>query len=851
MRKNADEIIVSRHPRNLGLLGLGVFAAAAFSSVAQAAPTEKNSRSMMSWLDQMGAYYDAHPELKQTKGSGWKPYNRAKWFYEQRMVNGEEVPVGARYEICKIKNEMERANEASARSTWFTLGPTNFAGRMLDLEFDLLDPSTLYAGAAGGGLWKTTNNGGSWEPLSDETGSLAVNAICVAPSDSDIILIGTGEATFNIDRISGVGILRSTDGGATWNPTNVTYNESQGHGFHVMEANPLTGTILAGATDGLWRSTDNGATWTNVRPEDGGTDYYDVVWKPGTNTCYTVKGSASGGNGVKISTNDGLTFASGGAGPPGFAIGKSKLAISAADPSKLYVHFTDVTAYSSLGTYLSTNDGATFTLRSTFDMVNGQGWYNLMFAADPNNADRLIGGGVPMFRSTNGGTSWASIGSNVHVDHHAIKYKPGANDELWVGNDGGVYQSTNDGSTWVDRNTNLVTYQFYDICVSQFSTNFVMGGTQDNGTDRWTGTTTWLNGLGADGMVCNINPTNGTTVYAEIQFGDHRKSTNSGSSFFGINTGIPGNNQQWVVPVAEDQTQGNGDHLYTQHGAFGIYRTTNGGANWVNVSSHTAVWIDMSPINGNYVFTVAGGQVTYTTNDGANWTTAAGFGFPTGNSTKILADPVDLNTIYVTFSGYGALPHVARSTNLGASWTDISGNLPSVPTNAIAVDNLNTNHIYIGTDVGVWRTTDGGTNWAPYEVGFPNAFVVDLELQKTSRKLVAGTHGRGAWEVDISAPQTGVDVVTPHPLNLMFDPPSPNPVSSETMLRFAAKHSGEVTLSIFDVSGRLVNEVVRAPVGDGVIRMASWYADDVPSGVYFAVLQAGADRISHKIVVTK
>ena len=151
------------------------------------------------------------------------------------------------------------------------------------------------------------------------------------------------------------------------------------------------------------------------------------------------------------------------------------------------------------------------------------------------------------------------------------------------------------------------------------------------------------------------------------------------------------------------------DHLYTQHSSGGIYRTTNGGSNWVNVSPHTAVWIDISPVNGNYVFTTAGGSVTYSTNDGGSWTPAAGFGFPHRSATKVLADPVDVNTVYVTFSGFGAVSHVAKSTDLGGSWTDISGNLPSVPTNAIAVDNLNTDHIYIGTDVGVWRTTDGGS----------------------------------------------------------------------------------------------------------------------------------------------
>jgi hypothetical protein len=514
----------------------------------------------------------------------------------------------------------------------------------------------------------------------------------------------------------------------------------------------------------------------------------------------------------------------------------------------VYAHFSNDD--SSIGTYLSTNDGLNFAVVSTTDIVSAQGWYNLIFAADPNNAQRLIGGGVPFSRSTNGGSTWSGVGGNVHVDMHAIEWKPGAPDEVWVGSDGGIWSSTNDGTNWTDRNTNLVTYQFYDICVAQSTTTFVMGGTQDNGTDRWTGTTTWSNGLGADGMVCNINPQNAATVYAEIQFGDHRKSTNQGINWSAINSGIPANNQQWVVPVAEDQQTPN--HLYTSHSSGGAYRTTNGGTNWVNVVGGSSVWIDISPVNGNIVFLLSGGGVRISTNDGGSWVNASAFGFPTGGTTKVLADPVDQNTIYVTFSGYNpTTAHVARSTDLGVSWTDISSNLPAVPLNAIAVDDQDTDRIFVGSDVGVWESTDSGASWHPFEANFPNAVVVDLEIQKSGRKLVAGTHGRGAWEVDMTQTGTGVDVATPTSLNLMFDPPSPNPATRETTLRFAAKHMGEVTLTVYDVNGRQVSELVRAPMGDGIIRMVPWLTDDVPSGVYFAVLKAGSEQLSRKIVVTK
>src|SRR5687767_1882168 len=182
------------------------------------------------WLDEMGAYYETHLELKTTRGSGWKPYNRAKWFYEQRMVNGEPVPVGARYRAWEQKVAIERTMPVMPRNTWFSLGPANFAGRVLSLEFDPNDSSTLYTGTAGGGLWKSTDGGLNWAPLTDDTPSMAVGGVAVVPSNSNIVVIGTGEGTPNIDRISGAGILRSTDGGTTWNQTSLTYSRANGHG---------------------------------------------------------------------------------------------------------------------------------------------------------------------------------------------------------------------------------------------------------------------------------------------------------------------------------------------------------------------------------------------------------------------------------------------------------------------------------------------------------------------------------------------------------------------------------------------------------------------------------------------
>jgi hypothetical protein len=273
----------------------------------------------------------------------------------------------------------------------------------------------------------------------------------------------------------------------------------------------------------------------------------------------------------------------------------------------------------------------------------------------------------------------------------------------------------------------------------------------------------------------------------------------------------------------------------------------------VSVASHNAVWIDISPVDGDIVWTVSGGAPKYTTDDGGTWFDAAAYGFLTGGETKVLAHPLDANTAFVTFSGYGeGIAHVAMTTDLGASWTDVTGDFPSQPVNAIAVNPSHPTQWFIGTDVGVWGSITGGQHWGPYEVGLPNAVVLDLEIKDSLQKLVAGTHGRGAWEVDITPPiSTSATLAEGQgPIHLMLDPPWPNPVGDRTLLRFAAKHDGRVTLKIYDVQGRLVSDLWEAN-GDGVIRTTPWFPENAPSGVYFAVLAAGEDRKSQKLIVRR
>jgi hypothetical protein len=219
---------------------------------------------------------------------------------------------------------------------------------------------------------------------------------------------------------------------------------------------------------------------------------------------------------------------------------------------------------------------------------------------------------------------------------------------------------------------------------------------------------------------------------------------------------------------------------------------------------------------------------------------------------KIYAHPTDANSAFVTFGGYTPLTHIALTSDMGASWIDVSGDLPPMPVNGIVVDPENPSAWYIGTDVGVWWSVNGGEHWLPFETGLPNAIVVDVEIQRAARKLVAGTHGRGAWEVDLPSPSSVPEASSPEArLRLMLDPPMSNPVQTSTRFRFAARSENAVDLDIYDVTGRLVDHVVSMPRGDGTVRIVEWDARRVVNGAYFAVLRSGDDRLSRRLVVTR
>ncbi|GJM45269.1 MAG: hypothetical protein DHS20C21_21110 [Gemmatimonadota bacterium] len=853
-------------PPALALVLASLSLAAAPAAVAET-PHPLNALDPDEGLGRLGAWFEEHPGLKDARSSGWKPYNRMLWFAETRTA-----PEGTTAGILR-QRALETAKERSLGSRaagWFSTGPTQFSGRVTALDFHPTDASIVYVGAASGGLWKSTDGGDSWTPTTDDLPTTSIGAVCALHADPDIVLIGTGEGTgagytptSNTSGSLGIGLLKSTDGGITWGTTSLSYPVSGTHGFNLIADNPTTGTILAAANDGLWRSSDNGDTWTEVQTTG---NFFDIKWKPGdANRVYITKGqdpfiNGQGFNGVKVSTDDGLTFSLTGTGqPPAGAIGHTKLAVTAADPSVIYAHYVNPSGWTTLGIYRSTDDGATWQLRNnSINMTGAQGWYNCVLACDPDNADRIVTGGVNLYTSDDGGSTFVSLNASVpfgtptvpHWDNHVLHYEPGSSDALWIGTDGGVWRSTDDGSTWASRREGIISYQYYDICVAQTDPDFAMGGTQDNGIPGRSGADWFHSTFVADGMVCNINPTNANRVFAEWQFGNQIKSNDSGQNWTSIQNGLAVNGGIWVTPV--DQNQQFPGRLLLGH-TSGIWRTTNGGGLWSNVAPHFARWISVNPGNGDYVWTVSNFSGVWVSSDGGTTWTSSGSFPATGLETKIDAHPTDPNTAFVTFGGYGTgTAKILRTTDLGATWADVTGDFPDQPANTFIVDPVFTDEWYLGSDVGVWMSSNGGVNWSPVGAGLPSVVVTDLEIRREARKLVAGTYGRGVWEMDLAADPTSIgEPVVAASANLMLDAPVPNPVRDAAMLRFAARSDAAVTLEIYDVAGRLINTLAQRNTGTGVVERATWIPDGVANGIYFAVLRAGEERVSRKMVLTR
>ncbi len=809
------------------------------------AQTEYRTESTRDYLEKMEAHFqETLPDFKPetVKGTGFKPFQRIKWFVEPRLGDQDDLIPGARWRAWESLQEMTGTQDRVDLPTWFNMGPTNVAGRVLAIEVHPTDSNIVYTGTASGGLWRSTDQGLSWSPLTDKLPTLAISAIEFDHDDPDHMWIGTGEG-WGGDMVHGIGVLQSFDGGFSWQTTGMSYDLSQGLDLFELEYNEVTGTLLCAGEHGLFRSTDHGATWTEVI-EAG--NWKDVLAKPGTTDTYFAYGHGFAEAGVYRSTDDGLTWTRLENGLPTAGYANGELATTPANTE--YVYFS-VMIGSTKYIYRSTDGGDNWAQRSTQDGT--QGWYNLTLLAHPQDPETVFSAGVNNFRSTNGGQSWQTWNGGMHVDHHATAVDPSNPDNLWFGNDGGCWVSTNGGANFSRRTTGLVTLQLYAMNHSLVDLNYAIGGTQDNGTYRYVGNSQFLYALGGDGFECEVGSQNPDVVWAEIYYGEHYRSLNGGSGMTRLMNGIT-EGGPWQTPTHMDY--GDDNTLWAGHNTT-VFKTTSGGGSWFAAPTGTSIGggraIAQSWGERDYL-AVCGGTRIFTSDDhGSNFVQVANP--PVANTISDIAiHPTNPDIMVLTTASYNSsFGRVYKTTDRGASWFDITNNLPGEPCNTIIYDNDHPDWLYVGTDLGVYVSFDGGDVWSALNVGLPNVVCTDLRWHPSDYLRVA-TYGRGMWELDISSlnpasigDEPTVEAIQPLTLRVNGSPAGPG---TQTTVRFGLRTAGDVDLGVYDVNGRRVQTLAQGP-REARVDFVDVDTASLRSGVYFVRLASGGQEVSAKLIV--
>jgi len=690
-----------------------------------------------------------------------------------RAYPQKDIPIDKHFKAFqKQKLQLKKAGQSlDDATTWRAMGPHNVPGRMISLAVNPQNDNTLYSGSASGGLWRTysAKTGGNWERIHTGFPTLGVMAIAIDPTDSNKIFIGTGE-TYGYQRSYGgsvirttrgsygIGILKTTDGGATWEKS-LDWTFHQERGIQCIRINPQNPKSLFAATsEGIYKTVDAGNTWRNVLAVFMGEDI--VIHSIDTNKVMVSCGNLeSSGTGLYRSFNAGEDWTKIDS-LPSFT-GKALLDAYASDPDVVFASLADSVHRDfyapwdadGIGLWRTEDFGTNWTAVHTRNIPQWQGWFSHWVAVHPVDFNQVVQAGVQIFKSNNGGNTLQLIGG-PHVHHHDYTLDPFDPNVLYIACDGGVYRTDNFGDSYQNLGYGLQTGQFYNgFSSSSSDSNLAIGGFQDNGVNLFSGAIDgWDHVIGGDGCWTAINSINDNIIYGESQRNNISKSTNRGVSFAPATSGLADENVAFVAPFVISPS--NPSILYSGRGR--IYKTTNAADNWFPTNNNRpldgnpALSIAISATNADIVYVgtapiYSEAHIFRTTNGGDNWVNITRF-LPDRYPMDIAVAPNDYKTVYVVFGGYGS-GHVYKSTNAGEYWYDITGSLPDVPTLAVAIDPLNSDHVYVGNDLGVYASIDGGTTWETFNNGLPEAVIaMDLNISPSNRSLRVATHGNGVYQ---------------------------------------------------------------------------------------------------------
>jgi photosystem II stability/assembly factor-like uncharacterized protein len=822
------------------------------------------------------------------------------WFYRQRAYPQGEISQDLRKSSLEQALRLQRASAAlrslprTGAAAWRASGPSNIGGRITTLAVSRQHPDLIYVGAADGGVLRSTNGGVNWTPLFDDQPSLSIGALALDPLDDNTVYVGTGEANSSGDSYDGFGMVKSTNGGLTWFPLGL---EGTRHIGRIVIDPSNSNTIYVAAMGalysatqerGVFRSTDAGATWSRVLHVNDSTGAIDIAIHPRSPSILLaamwqrMRGPqgrlyvGGPGTGIYRSTDAGTSWLrlTNGLPLPSATVGRPSIALAPSNPSVGYVSYADDPG-NFAGVYTTTNGGDSWARTSDAalsGLYSDFGWYFGNVCVHPTDENTVYVLGVLLAISRNGGMNWTIV-APPHVDQHALAFHPTDPSRVFIGNDGGFCTSTDDGFTWFQPpNRDLYITQFYAGCINPLNPWGSMGGTQDNGTVRTQAGLQfdWEMVNGGDGFYCVIDYADTNYQYAEYQWGSIVRTTDGWrSTSYSATAGIdPTDRHNWSTPIVMDPQ--NPRVLYT--GSQRLYRTTDRAVTWKAISPDlsngyvprfggyaTITTIDAAPSDSATI--LAGtddGNVWVTTDRGLGWRKISGT-LPNRWITRVRFDHNRRNTAYVTLSGYkieSKLSHVFRTTDLGESWQDISGNLPEAPVNVILVDPVYPERLYVGTDVGAFYTADTGITWNAMGIGLPRSSINDMDLHPGSRIVRAFTHGRSAWELDLDELLT-TPVADHEQLASRFHLSSnyPNPFNPSTTLDISLPGQADLTVTIYDLQGRAIWERDYPRLSAGTHRF-EWNGTNgmgvpVASGIYLCRVRAEGNAETRRVVLVR
>ncbi|MBV6479984.1 MAG: Ycf48-like protein [Ignavibacteria bacterium] len=792
--------------------------------------------------------------------------DRQNYYAERRAGGpGKKVPTGAREKAVKQMFAMQEDRNLPGSPTsglsWQSVNPTGMfyaltndnyiSGRTNSIAFHPTNENIIYIAAAQGGVWKTTDGGINWFQLTDNLGSLASGDIEIDPLNPDILYYGTGELNYSGDSQYGDGIYKTTNGGISWTKIATTADV----GSYIAEIvidHTNTNNVYCTGNLGVFKSTNAGLNWTNflvlnstsliihpVNPQ--------ILYAASGNVTSQIYKTTNGGIIWTLLTN-GLNTSAG---------RRTQLAISKDNPEYIYASIASSSG-SLLGLYRTTNGGDNWTLQnSSTNYMSSQGWYDNAVTVIAGNPEGVVVGGLDVYVSTNGGvtltkkSAWSTSNplSFSHADIHYLTYRDNV---LFCCSDGGVYKSTNNADTWSDLNEKISTLQYKSADYDPSDLNKLYGGCQDNNKQTSTNNgVVWIQRSTGDGGYTIVDPENTNYVYGQYVNGSIQRSTNYGVSFTNITpSGSSGGlfyNPYEMAP---------GDPNTVVFGRANVWKTANiktatTSSGWTQIAATSVISgsisaIGISKINTDKIYLgTSNGKIFVTSNNGTNWTTQTGYPYVS----DLWVDHANDDVCYATFTGFTADKHVYKTTNGGMNWFSITGNLPNIPVNSIAVRHLTPKMIFAGTDLGIYKSTDEGSTWVSFNSGLPNIEINDLKYKEGPKVLLAATYGRGCYKFDVSG-LVSINEENSHITDYKLYQNFPNPFNPSTTIKFEIPEKGFVTLKIYDLLGNEIESAFGRLLTAGSYEF-NFYAERYSSGIYFYKLITDKSVYSKSMLLIK